>query len=81
MQHKRIAKAQTALKQEQTYLQTLRDSLPAKIQQNIKLGLPPDKAEAIEQGLIKMQKNVVHVAQHNLQSQQNLFHALSQHQP
>lgn len=81
VQKKRIAKAQNTLQQEQAYLQTLRDSLPIKVQQNIKLGIPPDKAEAVEQSLIKMQETVVNVAQHNLHAQQNLFQSLSRHQP
>jgi PBP1b-binding outer membrane lipoprotein LpoB len=80
-QQLRVNKAHTTLQEEQTYLQTLRDSLPIKIQQNIKLGLPPEQAESVEKALVNMQETVVKVAQHNLQTQQTLLDTLTKYQP
>ena len=80
-QQLRVKNAYTTLQQEQTYLQTLQDSLPIKIQQNIKLGLPPEQAESVEKALIHMQETVVNVAQHNLQTQQTLLDTLTKYQP
>jgi 2-C-methyl-D-erythritol 4-phosphate cytidylyltransferase len=77
----RVSKAYTTLQQEQIYLQTLRDSLPIKIQQNIKLGLPPEQAESVEKALINMQETVVNVAQHNLQTQQAFLDSLTKYHP
>jgi len=79
-QQQRVNKAHTSLQQEQAYLQTLRDSLPIKIQQNIKLGLPPEQAESVEKALVKMQETVVHVARHNLQTQQAFLDSLTKYQ-
>ena len=81
IQQQRVNKAHTTLQQEQAYLQALRDSFPIKIQQNIKLGLPPEQAESVEKALVKMQETVVNVAQHNLQTQQAFLDSLSKYQP
>lgn len=79
-QQLRVNKAHTTLQQEQAYLQTLQDSLPIKIQQNIKLGLPPEQAESVEKALVKMQETVVNVAQHNVQTQQAFLDSLTKYQ-
>lgn len=81
IQQQRVARAETTLQQEQAYLQTLRDSLPIKIQQNIKLGIPPKQAAAVESALVKMQETVVNVATHNLHTQQSYLDSLLQYQP
>jgi hypothetical protein len=81
VQHQRVVKAQTSLQEEQTYLQTLRDSLPTKIQQNIKIGIPPEKAESVEQALIKMQETVVKVAENNLHVQTSFLDSLGKYRP
>ena len=80
-QIQRLAKAKTTLAQEQAYLQTLRDSLPIKVQQNIKLGIPPKQAESVEQALITMQETVVNVAKHNLKVQTAFLDSLKKYQP
>lgn len=80
-QIQRLSKAKTTLAQEQVYLQTLRDSLPIKIQQNIKLGIPPKQAESVEQALITMQETVVNVAKHNLKIQTAYHDSLTKYQP
>jgi len=81
IQKQRIEKAQRSLQEEQAYLQTLRDSLPIKIQQNIKLGIPPEKAESVEKALIKMQETVVNVAKNNLQIQKSFLDSLNKYAP
>lgn len=81
IQIQRVEKAQQSLQEEQAYLQTLRDSLPIKIQQNIKLGIPPEKAESVEKALIKMQETVVNVAKNNLQIQKSFLDSLNKYTP
>jgi hypothetical protein len=81
LQYERVEKAQTSVKEENAYLQSLRDSLPVKIQQNINMGIQSDKAESVEQALIKMQETVVGVAEHNLLVQKSFLDSLAKYNP
>lgn len=81
LQDARVAKAQTSLNEEQAYLASLRDSLPVKVQQNIQLGISPEKAKSVEESLVTMQETVVEVARHNLQVQIAFQDSLRKYNP
>lgn len=80
-QQQKITRAETLLNEERTKLQSLQDSLQIKIAQNIKLGLPPAQAEAIEQALIKTQETLVTAAEHNVHAQKALQDSLKKYTP
>ena len=71
MQQKRVASAKRMVDQEATRLKVMEDSFKVKVQQNLALGIPKKRADAIERMLVQTQQAVVDAARVNLKRQQD----------
>ena len=72
-QEERVDRASVGLAAETLRLQSLRDSLEIKVQQNIDLGMTTEKARSVEQALIQLQVTVVKASDENLRQQREML--------
>lgn len=75
-QQQRLSRAAASRDSAVSRLGELRDSLHVKVQQNIALGMPQEKAEAIEQALLNSQKALVNAEEKNLKLQEEYLELL-----
>ncbi|MDP6778198.1 MAG: hypothetical protein QGI83_15690 [Candidatus Latescibacteria bacterium] len=76
-QQQKVSRAAASRDSASARLEALRDSLQIKVQQNIDLGMPREKAEAIEKALLNSQKALVAAEEKNLKLQEEYLDLLS----
>jgi hypothetical protein len=72
-QENRVKKAAFEFKIEKAKLQSLKDNLHVRIEENVKLGMSEEKASSVEKALIQVQETVVKASELHMIQQQEVL--------
>ena len=80
-QENRVKKAALEFKIEKARLQSLKDNLHIRIEENVKLGMDDEKASAVEKALIQVQETVVKASELHMIQQREVLALVKSSQP
>jgi hypothetical protein len=80
-QENRVKKAALEFKIEKAKLQSLKDSLHVRIEENVKLGMSEEKASSIEKALIQVQETVVKASELHMIHQREVLALMKSSHP